>query len=174
MNFKIKSVVRMSVIFVAAAALTLTACRDLDGNEQTNPIVGGQDDDCTKDATCILTPYVLDQANLICTKVNSCLGLNDTDPKATCMNLMPVQNGLDTFVTTSARNYNQLNHLYFQKKINVDGKNWEQCMAAIDQLTCDSSVFTNAFSISEPHNYSQIHQILSASEACALIYTPKQ
>lgn len=164
----------MSFLCIAAAALTLTACRDLNGEDKDNPIVGGQDDSsCEQTSTCVVTPYVVDQATLICEKVNGCLNLAMNDPKATCMKLLPVQYGLDQFVTTSAKTYNQLNNLYVHKEINVDSRNWEECTAAIEQLTCSDSVFTNAFNVNDPHNYSNIHQVLAASPACTTIYTPK-
>ena len=173
MNIKIKSFLKMGFICIAATAITLTACKDLDGNETTYPVLDGQEEECEKDDSCVTTPYILEQAHLICTKINLCLGVNAEDPKATCTNLLPVQNGLENFVATSARNYNQLNQLYKKKKLTVDGRNYEQCLAAIDLLTCDSAVFTSAFNVNDSNNYSQIHQILTTNAACGLIYSPK-
>lgn len=173
MHAHLRSLLKMSFLCLTLSALALTACRDLNGDEKDTPFLTGQDDNCLPAGRCLVTPYVIDQANLICEKVNGCLGLAMSNPKATCMNLLPVQHGLDQFITTSAKNYNQLNNLYVHKKVNVDGRNWEQCLAAIDQLTCDNNIFTSAFNVNEPHNFSQIHQILAASPACASIYTQK-
>jgi hypothetical protein len=145
-----------------------------------NPFTGNSEADedaasciVTDDGRCLLTPYVVNQSKQICDKVNSCLGVAYGQDGENCSRILPYQTGLENYNQPAQKYYAALNTLYQNKKINVNARNWDECLAAINALACDSAVFTSAFNVNDPTNYSNIHTILTVSESCANIYTLK-
>lgn len=169
----------MKYMMIAILVLATSSCK-FDPNED-NPFTGYHGDkptgdvplDC--DATCPQTHYVREQVKQICDKVNACI--EEVSPGSTdkCSKLLPYQTGLETYYTTlNTKNYSELNKLYIKNKLTVDTRKSEECLAAINTLTCASAEFNNAFNVNDPTNYSNIHTILTVNESCVNIYTLKQ
>lgn len=151
--------------------VSLTACKELEGTDVDNPFWGGHADPCQGSKRCLPAPYVHIQVGVICRKVNQCLGGATDTSEDNCTEIIFEQNGLETFIHTPATSYSQLNLLYNNKQLSTDSKNWNDCLAAIDSLECDSQQFTNAYNINQPQNYTNIHQILLSSELCMNVYS---
>lgn len=153
--------------------LSLSACKEFNGTDVDNPFQDGLQEPCNGNGRCMPTPYVHLQTHVICKKVNQCLGIPNTDPQETCHDLLPNQNGLESLIATTAKNYTELNQLYNQKKLTINSQSWNSCLEAIQHLECNSSNFTNTFNVNDPHNFTNIHNILTVSEMCLNIYSLK-
>lgn len=161
----------MSILILCL--FSLSACKELNGTDVDNPFQDGLQEPCNGQGRCMPTPVVMIQTNIICEKVDQCLGIPNDDPQESCRNLLPNQNGLETLITPPATNYAELNQLYNQKKLNINWPNWNTCLDAIQHLECNNSTFTNAFNVNDPHNFTNIHNVLTASEMCLNIYSLK-
>lgn len=153
--------------------VSLTACKKQAGTDVDNPFQDITCGDETKSGRCMPSPMVLGQVGLICNKVTQCLSDDSQESHERCTTLLENQNGLDTFIQTSAKNYSELNNLYNKKKLIVDSFRWNTCLQAIEALDCQSPTFTNSFNVNDPLNFSNIHEILRTDQSCLEVYTMK-
>ena len=141
------------------------------GTETGNPFDGGSIEDCNGNKRCMPSPMVATLSSVIASKVQECVG-NSANPTQIFESVF-AEPGLDLELPLPYSNFVSLQTAYENKLLTVDIDAHEQCATMINQLRCDSSVFTNAFDVNHLNDYSNIHKILRADSVCKEIFKIK-
>lgn len=163
-------------LLLAVLVIGFVSCKKQPGTDVDNPFidpVGSCDGYNNGNGRCMPTPVVSLQVSVICQKVNTCLDAATDGSQDGCNVLLLNQNGLGTYINTTAKNYRELDSLYNTKKLLTNSVKWNSCLHAINDLDCQSSTFTNSYNVNEPLNFSNIHKILQSSASCLEVYSMK-
>jgi hypothetical protein len=167
---------------IMSAVLVLSGC-NLNGTDTGNPITDDNSgNQCGKiaantgyNSSCVLSPAPLSQAGQICKKLNSCLQV----PTDKCYEKVVHQPELSKYISIDVDTYSQMHTLVQNRTVITDPKSYNECMTALDQIDCSSSLVNNAVNINntDPDNiridYANVHSILNASISCKFIYSFK-
>ena len=170
---------KLTILFLIS--FSVLSCK-LEGTDTGNPLVDPNQGQCGKmnkstgvQMSCVLSPIPLEQVWAICTKLNSCRGVD----RSTCSKIVQNQPELSKELDVPFDTYAALHSEYQKRKVAVDVPLFNSCMKAIDELDCHSSVIQNAVAIDNSNpdtvltNYSNVHSILTADPSCKSVYSLK-
>jgi hypothetical protein len=159
----------------------VSSCKFDIGTDVGNPAKPQQDngqmqpgEGCGK-SRCMPTPIVMNHIVHICKKiVTQCLGLSlDSTFMSNCVAEIYLVPHLQNFISINVDNYKTLETLYRQKEISYDLQKFDSCHQKIENLTCESSEFNDAFNVNQPEDYSKVHNILYVDQSCQNIFYKK-
>jgi hypothetical protein len=148
------------------------SCAKSPGTDTGNP-AHDPDAQCGGLTRCMPNPWVLELVHYINKKIGSCQDLPD-DGSYNVLNLIYQQPGLNLELPIFEANLFEAEKSYNTKNLLASKSSFSNCVDVIEKMACDSSIFTAAFDVSNPNDFSNIHKIFRADSSCQSMFKDKE
>jgi len=167
------------LIILFLLSISITSCRLDIGTDVGNPAKpqnGLQEEPPPThcDGSRCLPPQAGMIAANSCHLLYSCTNnLNEQEFMNSCFDQVYKMTGLNSIINKNYDSYQSIDLAYQQHEITWSLANYNYCLVSISNLTCNSEILNDAFSVNEPNDLSRAHRLLYAHESCLNMFSQK-